>query len=81
MIWFTVVGVASNVMQDRPQRDEFVPILYVTMRQNPRTGAAVFVRTVGPATQAATQVRQAIEKADAGVLLEDYSTLQSRPRV
>ena len=77
MIWYTVVGVASNIVQDRPLRDKFVPIIYVPIRQNPPSGAAVFVRTRVPAEQVAAAVRRAIERTDPSVALEDYSTLQA----
>jgi predicted permease len=76
-IWLTVVGVTSNIMQDRSLRDKFVPIVYVPFRQNPMARAAVFIRTIAPANQVAAKVRKAIEKADPGVMLEDYSTLQA----
>lgn len=74
---YLVVGVASNIMQDRPLRDKFVPVVYVPIRREPPVGAAVFVRTRIPANQIAAQVRNAIEKSAPGVSLEDYSTLQA----
>src|SRR5262249_7396150 len=37
--WTTVVGVISNIMQSRPLRDQFVPIVYVPFRQSPSFGA------------------------------------------
>jgi putative ABC transport system permease protein len=73
--WRTVVGVASNVMQNRPLRDRFVPIVYVSFRQQPSAGAALFVRTWATAGQLAARVRRTIEAAAPGVELEDYSTL------
>jgi putative ABC transport system permease protein len=72
-----VVGVASNIMQDRPLRDKFVPIVYMPARQNPSAGGALFVRARVPADQVAPQVRAAIESSAHGVTLEDYSTLQA----
>jgi predicted permease len=75
--WYSVIGVASNIMQDRPLRDKFLPIVYVPFRQNPSTIGALLVRTRVPANQVAAQVRAAIEGSALGVTLEDYSTLQA----
>jgi predicted permease len=75
--WCSVVGVASNIMQDRPLRDRFVPIVYVSIRQDPSAIAALLVRTRVPADQMAARVRSAIEVSSPGVTLEDYSTLQA----
>jgi putative ABC transport system permease protein len=75
--WYSVVGVTSNIMQNRPLRDKFVPIVYVPLRQNPGAGGALFVRARVPAGQVAPKVRAAIESSAPGVTLEDYSTLQA----
>ncbi len=75
--WYSVIGVASNIMQDRPLRDKFLPIVYVPFRQNPSTIGALLVRTCVPANQVAAQVRAAIEGSALGVTLEDYATLQA----
>jgi predicted permease len=75
--WYTVVGVASNIMQGRSLRDRFDPIVYVAFRQNPGAAAAVLVRTRVPAEQMAAAVRAGIEKAGVDVDLEEFSTLQS----
>ena len=75
--WYSVVGVAANIMQDRPLRDKFVPIVYVPSRQNPSTNRALFVRTRVPADQVAAKVRAVIQDSAPGVTLEDYSTLQA----
>jgi putative ABC transport system permease protein len=75
--WYTVVGVASNIMQGRSLRDRFDPIVYVPFRQTPDAGAAVLVRTRVPAEQIAAQVRAAIEKAGVDVALEEFSTLKA----
>ncbi len=75
--WYSVVGMASNIMQDRALRDKFLPIVYVPIRQDPSAIGAVFVRTRVPADQVAAKVRAAIEDSAPGVTLEDYSTLQA----
>jgi putative ABC transport system permease protein len=76
--WYSVVGVASNIMQNRPLRDKFVPIVYVPFRQDPLAIGALFVRTRVPGTQMAAKVRAAIEGSAPGVTLEDYSTLKAK---
>lgn len=75
--WYSVVGVASNIMQNRPLRDKFVPIVYLPFRQNPSASGALFVRARLAGDQVAAKVRAAIEGSAAGVTLEDYSTLQA----
>lgn len=75
--WYTVVGAASNIMQNRALRDKFVPIVYVAYRQNPSAIGEVFVRTSVPAGQLAAKVRAKIEESAPSVTLEDYSTLQA----
>ncbi len=75
--WYSVVGVTSNIMQNRPLRDKFVPIVYVPFRQSPSAAGALFVRARVPAGQVAPKVRAAIESSAPGVTLEDYSTLQA----
>jgi len=75
--WYSVAGVAANIMQDRALRDKFVPIVYLPFRQDPSAIAALFVRTRVPANQLAPSVRAAIEGSAPGVTLEDYSTLQA----
>jgi len=76
--WYTVVGLTSNIMQDRPLRDKFVPIVYVPFRQNPSASAALFVRSRVPPGLVAAKVRAAIERSAPSVTLEDYSTLQAK---
>lgn len=43
--WLTVVGVAPNIMQADPTRQQFRPLVYVAFAQQPSTRAFVFVRT------------------------------------
>lgn len=76
--WYSVVGVASNIMQDRPLRDKFVPIVYIPFRQAPSAVGALFVRTREPVGQVAARVRAVIERSAPAVTLEDYSTLQAK---
>jgi predicted permease len=73
--WYSVIGVAWNIMQDRPLRDRFVPVVYVSIRQNPPTIGALFVRTRVPTGELEGKVREAIQSSAPGLTLEDYSTL------
>ena len=76
--WYSVIGVASNIMQNRPLRDKFVPIVYVPFRQNPAAAGFLFVRTREPAAHLAATLRAEIERSAPAVTLEDYSTLQAK---
>jgi putative ABC transport system permease protein len=76
--WYPVIGVASNIMQNRPLRDKFVPIVYVPFRENPAPAGFLFVRTREPAGHLAAKVRAEIERSAPAVTLEDYSTLQAK---
>jgi len=76
--WYSVIGVASNIMQNRPLRDKFVPIVYIPFRQAPSAVGALFVRTREPAGHVAAKVRAVIERSAPAVTLEDYSTLQAK---
>jgi predicted permease len=76
--WYSVIGVASNIMQNRPLRDKFVPIVYIPFRQAPSAVGALFVRTREPAGNVAATVRAVIERSAQAATLEDYSTLQAK---
>ncbi len=76
--WYSVVGVASNIMQSRALRDKFVPIVYIPFRQAPSAAGFLFVRTREPAGHVAAKLREVIERSAPAVTLEDYSTLQAK---
>ncbi len=79
--WRTICGVASNIMQGDPIRQEFKPIVYVPLRANPATTSpSFFVRTRGPAEQLAPAVRAEILKLSPDVTIEDFQTLQANLR-
>ena len=46
--WRTVVGVASNIIQNDQTRQTFDPVVYLPYRQKPGGGAWIFVRTAYP---------------------------------
>jgi predicted permease len=43
--WLTVVGVASNILQDDATRQEFSPVVYVPFRQKPQPAMWTIART------------------------------------
>ncbi|MEI9811907.1 MAG: ABC transporter permease [Acidobacteriota bacterium] len=75
--WRTVVGVASNIMQNDPTRQNFLPLAYLPFRQTVGVGAGFYVRTGGPAGALAAAAREEVSKLDADVTLEYLSTLQA----
>lgn len=80
-LWRTVVGVAPNVMQTRPgdtTRQQFVPLVYLPLRQEPAARAFVLVRTGPMADAIAPAVRALIQQLDPNVVVTDLSSLKSR---
>jgi len=67
--WRTVVGVASNVMQNDQTRQKFDPVVYLPYRQRPGGGAWIFVRTSVPPAGLTTAFRQAVQAVDPGLPL------------
>ena len=67
--WRTVVGVASNVIQNDQTRQKFDPVVYLPYRQRPGGGAWIFVRTSVPPAGVTTAFRQAVQAVDPGLPL------------
>ena len=67
--WRTVVGVASNIIQNDQTRQTFDPVVYLPYRQKPGGGAWIFVRTGVPPAGLTTAFRQAIQAIDPGLPL------------
>jgi len=74
--WRVVVGVTSNIMHNDPLRQNFRPVVYVPMVQEP-LGLTVywFARTTMPADRMATTMRPLAEGVDPNVDLEIFSSL------
>jgi putative ABC transport system permease protein len=67
--WFTVVGMASNVVYDRA-RQEISPVVYLSARQVSQSQEAwVFARTSIPAHALAKALRQEIGALDQDVII------------
>ena len=67
--WRTVVGVASNIIQNDQTRQTFDPVVYLPYRQKPGGGAWIFVRTSVPPAGLTTAFRQAVQALDPGLPL------------
>ena len=74
--WRVVVGVTSNIMHNDPLRQNFKPIVYVPMAQEP-LGLTVywFARTTMPAGRMATTIRPLVEGVDPNVDVETFASL------
>jgi putative ABC transport system permease protein len=74
--WRVIVGVVSNIMNADALRQQFKPLVYVPLRQEPPVRAAFFLtRTSVPAGQVAAAIRAAIQEEDADVRLDFFDTL------
>jgi len=74
--WRTIVGVASNIMQSSPTRQKFLPLVYVPFRQQPSATAWFLARSRVSSSQVAAAVRTEVQKLDADLTLERFSTLK-----
>jgi predicted permease len=62
--WLTVVGIASNIIQNDQTRQRFEPLVYLPYRQNTRGGMWIFVRTHIQAGRLAPVLRQQAQILD-----------------
>ncbi len=76
--WLTVVGVASNIIQNDLNRQRVDPMVYLPYRQNPGGGMWIFARTHVPPANLATAFRRQIQQLDAGVPLYGPFSLTDR---
>jgi predicted permease len=75
--WRAVVGVVSNIMSADPLRQQFKPLVYLPLQQEPPARAAFFLaRTDGAPDRVAAAVRAELQGLDADVTLEHFDTLQ-----
>src|SRR5215510_11702742 len=75
--WRTVVGVVPNIMQGDALRQRFKPLVYVPFRQDPPALAFFLLRTGGRPDLLAQTVRADVQKLDADVVLENFTTLKA----
>jgi putative ABC transport system permease protein len=73
--WRTIVGVAPNIMEGDAIRQEFKPVLYAPVAQEPTARPRVLARTLVPPSRSARPFRAAIEQLDRDATLEEFQTL------
>jgi predicted permease len=62
--WLTVVGVASNIIQNDQTRQRLDPMLYLPYRQKPGGGAWILVRTRVPSSGLSNAFRREVQALD-----------------
>lgn len=76
-VWRVVVGVVSNIMDADPLRQQFKPLVYLPLRQEPLPRTAFFlVRSTHLAAPLAPDVRNTLQALDANVELDYFNTLE-----
>jgi putative ABC transport system permease protein len=79
--WLTVVGVASNIIQNDINRQQFDPVIYLPYRQKPEAFMWVLARTgVRPASLAST-FRRETQSIDSALPMYGPFTLAERLEV
>jgi putative ABC transport system permease protein len=62
--WLTVVGVASNIIQNDATHQQFDPLVYLPFRQKPGPGMSVIMRTRIAPENLATAFRRGVQALD-----------------
>ena len=62
--WLTVVGVASNIIQNDATHQQFDPLVYLPFRQKPGPGMSVIMRTRIAPENLATAFRRGVQGLD-----------------
>ena len=75
--WRTIVGVASNVMQNDYTRQQFRPVAYVPLAQRPGDWVWFFARTTRVSGGLAAAIRGELRELDPKLEITDYSTLKA----
>ena len=75
--WRTVVGIAPNIMQGDPTRQEFRPLIYLSFRQQPPPRGYFFVRTHWPPEQLLQAVLAEVQRLDADLTAEHLGSLKA----
>jgi predicted permease len=74
----SIVGVASNIMHGDSLRQQFKPVVYLPVTQEPLPRIHVLARTLLPPQGAARALRGDVERIDSELTLEDFGTLRAR---
>ncbi len=62
--WLTVVGLASNVSQGDPTRQQFDAMVYLPLRQRPASGLGILARTHVPPESVAAAFQRELQAVD-----------------
>ncbi len=65
--WLTVVGVASNILQDDATRQDFGPLVYLPFRQKPQPSMWTLARTQIPPQELRNTFRREAFALDSGI--------------
>jgi|SRR5665213_478980 len=76
--WWTVVGVASNIIQNDQNRQRLDPEVYMPFRQNPGGGAWVLVRTRVSSGSLANAFRREVQALDSSLPLYGPMAINDR---
>ncbi len=76
--WLTVVGVASNIIQNDVNRQEFGPVIYVPYRQNAEESAWFLARTGIPPASLVAAFRRELQTVDPDLPIYGPFLLQDR---
>jgi predicted permease len=76
--WLTVIGVASNIIQEDQTRQEFGPLVYLPREQKLDGGMWVLARTRVPPDSLAGAFRQEVQTLDPNVAIFGLSNLDER---
>jgi putative ABC transport system permease protein len=76
--WRTIVGVVSNVMQNDATRQQFLPVAYLPLAQQPSESVWFFARTTKVSEVLAASIRAQLRELDPKLEINEYSTLEAR---
>lgn len=75
--WRTITGVVSNVMQNEARRQQFLPVAYLPLAQQPGESAWFFARSTKVSEGLATAIRAQLRELDRKLEITEYSTLEA----
>ena len=76
--WLTVVGVASNIIQDDATRQDFGPLIYLPYRQKPESTMWILARTRVPAENLTNAFRRETHTVNSDLPIYGPVTLRAR---
>jgi putative ABC transport system permease protein len=76
--WLTVVGVASNIVQNDATRREFEPVVYVPYGSRPQANMFAFVRSRAAIGPSAAALRASVFALDSSLPLPSLAPLDAR---